>query len=99
MAEKEISVEAIEKSLHELLQEVSAGSTEVMTRFAAVQEERAARLAGARDRLQKCLGKDHPRAAALAGEAEHAGQLQSALSIEGEREARRPKPGPRDWMV
>jgi hypothetical protein len=93
------TLEELRTLAEKLAENVGEGGPKLLERFAALQQQRAARLASAEARLKVRLGEDHPRVVALRQAAAAAGGLEQALRTQGERAARRPRPGPHEWLV
>jgi hypothetical protein len=85
--------------MDELLKRATEATASALTQFAELQEKRAARLDKAEKRLKAHLSENHPRVVALGRAASSAAQLKQSLHTQAAREARRPKPGPDEWLI
>src|SRR5688500_16827892 len=99
MDERNFTLDEIKESLDEFLGQASDAAAPALERFAELQEQRAARLGSARERLKAGLGEDHPQVTALGEAAALADRLRSSLRATSVRESHRPKVGPHEWVV
>jgi len=96
---QDVTPDAIKALMTDLLDQPAEAQPPTLEHFAALYGQRAARLAGAADRLQARLGQDHPRVASLRRTAAAADALTHSLGTTAARATRLPKLGPRDWLV
>src|SRR5574341_1515942 len=99
MDNKQSTADEIKRKLEELLQQASGATAPALGSFGDLQERRAARLSKAEAKLKVELGDDHPAVAVARQAADSATALKASLHTEASRISRRPKVGPREWMV
>jgi hypothetical protein len=95
----DMTPDAIKAVITSLLDQPAETYPPTLERFAALQGQRAARLAGAAARLQAHLGQDHPRVTALRRTAAAADFLSHSLGTTATRAMNIPKLAPQEWMV
>jgi hypothetical protein len=91
--------DAIKAVITSLLDQPAETYLLTLERFAALQGQRAARLAGAAARLQARLGQDHPRVETLRRNAAAAEFLTHSLGTTATRAMNIPKLAPHEWLV
>lgn len=99
MADNEFTPDDVKAALDAFIDRSSDAAAPMMRGFAALQEQRATRLADAEARLKENLGEDHPRVIALRQTSLAAEELERSLRTTAVRDERLPRPGPLQWMV
>jgi hypothetical protein len=99
MERETAGMEEIATSIQALIQEASDAIGPGLQDFAHVLRERADRLAGTADRLQKALGPDDERVASLRLAASRSEEMGAAAAQAAERHQALPKVGPNEWTV
>jgi hypothetical protein len=99
MPMQDMTPDAIKAVMTSLLDQPAEIYPPTLERFAALQGQRAARLAGAAARLQARLGQDHPRVTAIRRTAAAADFLTRSLGTTATRVMNIPKLAPQEWMV
>ncbi|HUH98326.1 MAG TPA: hypothetical protein VLZ89_13260 [Anaerolineales bacterium] len=82
-----------------MMQTANSAVAPTLSHLSQLQEQRAARLAAAADRLKSSLGADNARVIALTQFAQAVGLLGQTLNVEATRAARQPAVGPNEWLV
>ncbi|NMG08781.1 hypothetical protein [Brasilonema sp. UFV-L1] len=99
MNANDIPLDNIKNLFNELQKQTNDAIVGSFTQLASLQQQRAARLASAEDRLKASLGENHPQVIALREAATFANQLQQNLQTTLTRAQRRPQVKPGEWVV
>lgn len=87
----------------EVMKELAAAAGKItqpgLSRISQLQGLRAKRLSLTAKRLEESLGSSDPRVVALRAQAEESKQMSAALDVERQRDARRPRPKAKEWLV
>lgn len=91
--------EATVKVMKELAEAAGKITQPGLSNIAKLQGLRAKRLSLTAKRLEKSLGSSDSRVTALRAQAAASEQMSAALEVERQRDARRPRPTAKEWMV
>ncbi len=99
MKNKTLSSEELISEIDQLLNQVADASVPLLQKIEDHYAKRAERLSNIMNCLKEDLGEGHPRVIDLGKAAEKAEELKKSINTAINRESRRPKIGPQEWMA
>lgn len=95
----QVDAEQLSQALENVLRHTADLGVPALETYTKLQQRRADRMAGAAKALQKKLGKDHPRVAALENTAKSLAEINTRIEAQRERLKNWSKPRANEWMV